>query len=128
MRLALSVLLMGAAMSACSSSVDLNPTVVGKWDQANEPPGNSVEMTLATSGSSISGAGTWCGEALRCGVISVSGMVNGDAIQLDIVYDSGLIEHFDGRINLLGIIDGSEIGSIPGEPPQPPHAVTFRRA
>ena len=128
MRLVMSVLLIGAAVSACSSTVDINPTVVGKWAQANEPPGNSVEMMLATSGSSISGAGTWCGEALRCGVITVSGMVNGDVIHLDIVYDSGLIEHFDGRINLLGVLDGSEIGSIPGEPPELPHAVTFRRA
>jgi hypothetical protein len=128
MRLVMSVLFLGAILSGCSSSTGLSPTVVGKWSQVEHIPGNSVEITLTTSGSNVSGSGTWCGEAMGCGVVTVSGAVNGSVIHLDIAYSNGLIEHFDGRISVLGTLDGSATGEFPGQPPQLPHLVTFLRA
>ena len=128
MRSVKSVLVLGALIGGCSSSTGLGSSVVGKWSQVEQIPGNSVEMTLTSSGSRISGSGTWCGEALGCGLITVSGTVSGDAIHLDIAYDNGLIEHFDGRISVLSTLEGSERGEFPGTPPQLPHAVTFHRA
>lgn len=127
MRLAMSALLFGTAVSACSSTVD-PATLAGKWSEVEQLPGNSLDMTLATSGSNVSGSGNWCGEALRCGTVTVSGTLNGDAIHLDIVFDSGVIDHFDGRISLLRALDGSVREEVPGQQPQPPHAVSFRRA
>ena len=128
MRLVMSVLFLGAVLIGCSGSTGLTPTVVGKWSEVEHIPGNSVEITLTTSGSNVSGSGTWCGEAMGCGPLTVSGAVNGGAIHLDIAYSNGLIEHFDGRISLSSTLDGSATGEFPGQPPQLPHAVTFRRA
>ena len=127
MRKVMSVLLIGAALAACSSTVD-PAMLAGNWSKAEPIPGNSVNFTLATSGSTISGTGNWCGEALGCGTLTVSGAVMGDAIHLDIVYSNGLIEHFDGHINAFSSLEGSERGEVSGQPPQLPHAATFHRA
>jgi hypothetical protein len=91
-------------------------------------PENSSAMTLTTSGSSISGSGTWCGEALGCGALTVTGKAIGGTILLDIVYSNGRIEHFDGRIRGLTTLEGSVQGEFPGQPPQLPYAATFHRA
>jgi hypothetical protein len=127
MRKVMSVLLLGATLAACSSTLD--PAIVaGTWSKLEPIPGNSVNLMLATSGSTISGTGNWCGEALGCGALTVSGAVVGDVIHLDIVYSNGLIQHFDGRINAFSTLDGSERDEVPGQPPQLPHAATFHRA
>src|SRR3982074_3153942 len=127
MRLVMSVLLLGAAVAACSGTLD-PAMVAGNWSKLEAIPGNSVNLTLATSGSTISGTGNWCGEALGCGTLTVSGAVVGDAIHLDIGYSNGLIEHFEGHINAFSSLEGSERGEVSGQPPQLPHAATFHRA
>ena len=126
MRRVVSVLLLGVAVGACSSTLD-PATLAGSWSKLELIPGNSVNMTLATSGMNISGSGNWCGEALGCGTLTVSGKAIGNAIHLDIVYNNGLIEHFDGQINPFSILDGSARSEFPGQPPRLPYAVTFRR-
>ena len=125
MRLLMSVLLVGA-VAACSSTLD-PATLAGTWSRLEQIPENSSDMTLTTSGSSISGSGNWCGEALGCGTLSVTGSVMGGAIHLDIAYSNGRIEHFDGRIKAFTTLDGSVVGEAPGQPPQLPYAATFRR-
>jgi hypothetical protein len=127
MRKVMSVLLLGAAVAACSSTLD-PAMVAGNWSKLEQIPGNSVNLKLATSGSTISGTGNWCGEAMGCGTLTVSGAVVGDAIHLDIVYSNGLVEHFDGHINAISTLEGSERGEVSGQPPQLPHAATFHRA
>jgi len=122
----MSVLLLGAAVSACSSTLD-PAMLAGKWSQVEQIAGNSLEMTLTTSGSNVSGSGSWCGEAFRCGTLTVSGTVNGDAMHLDIAYDSGVIDHFDGRFSLLGTLDGSASTEVPGQVMPATHTMTFRR-
>lgn len=127
MRLVMSALLVGAAVAACSSTLD--PAVLaGTWSRMEPIPENSSAMTLTTSGSSISGSGTWCGEALGCGALTVTGKAIGGTILLDIVYSNGRIEHFDGRIRGLTTLEGSVQGEFPGQPPQLPYAATFHRA
>jgi hypothetical protein len=126
MRILMSVLLLGAAV-ACSST--LGPaTLAGTWSKLEMIPENSVTMTLSTSGSTISGSGNWCGEALGCGTLAVSGTIMSGAIHLDIVYSSGLVDHFDGHLNAFNTLDGSERSSVPGQPPQLPHAATYHRS
>ena len=127
MRLVMSVLLVGAAVAACSSTLD-PATLAGTWSRMEPIPGNSSDMTLTTSGSSLSGAGTWCGEALGCGTLTVTGSVVGGSVHLDIVYSNGRIEHFDGQIKALTTLEGSVKGEYPGQPPQLPYAATFHRA
>jgi hypothetical protein len=123
----MSVLLLGAALAACSSTLD-PAMLAGSWSKLEPIPENSVNMTLATSGSTISGTGNWCGEALGCGTLAVSGTIIAGAIHLDIVYSNGLIQHFDGHLNAFSTLDGSERSEVPGQPPQLPHAATFHRA
>ena len=127
MRLVMSVLLVGVAVAACSSNLD-PATLAGTWSRIEPIPENSSDMTLTTSGSSISGSGNWCGEALGCGTLTVTGSVMGGAIHLDIAYSNGRIEHFDGRMRAFTTLDGSVIGEFPGQPPQLPYAATFHRA
>jgi hypothetical protein len=123
----MSALLLGAAVAACSGTLD-PAMVAGNWSKMEPIPENSVSMTLTTSGSRISGTGNWCGEALGCGTLTVSGMVTGDLIHLDFVYSNGVIEHFDGRVRAYAILEGSARGEVPGQPPQLPHGATFRVA
>jgi hypothetical protein len=127
MRLVMSVLLVSAVASACSSTLE-PATLDGKWTQTSTVPGNSFDMTLATSGLNVSGSGEWCGEALGCGTLTVTGAVNGDAIHLDIVLNTGVVDHFDGRINLFGTLEGSLLEVVPGGLPQLPHGASYRKA
>jgi hypothetical protein len=127
MRKVMSVLLLGATLAACSNTLD--PAIVaGTWSKLEPIPGNSVNLMLATSGSTISGTGNWCGEAFGCGTLAVSGTIIAGAIHLDIVFSTGLIDHFDGHFNAFNTLDGSERSEVPGQPPQLPHAATFHRA
>lgn len=121
---AMSVLLLGTAVG-CSDS--LGPVSIdGLWVHTTVP-GTSVNMILTRSGSSVSGTGTWFGEALGSGTTSVTGMVIGNRVQLVTTFDTGQVETFDGGFTSVNSLDGSAVDSIPGQPPQLPFALTYHR-
>jgi hypothetical protein len=64
-------------------------------------------MTLGSTGSVVSGSGQFCGEALRCGGLTVSGTVDGNKIHLDLHYDNGAQLFFDGQVVSYTSIVGS---------------------
>lgn len=104
MRSVKSVLLLALFSIGCSDTVGPG-NIVGKWDQDFSFPGSFLEMDLTLTGSMISGSGNWCGEAGPCGILTVSGTVNGDAVQLDLTYTPQLpipgpmsTQHFSGRL------------------------------
>jgi len=84
-------------------------------------------MNLIQQGADVSGDGTWCGEALRCGTVTVSGTASATIVHLDIRLDSGSIEHFEGRLRTFQTLEGSIRLESPGQPPTLPFAVKFAR-
>lgn len=56
--------------------------ITGTWEQTFTVPGNSLMVTLATSGNAISGTGTWSGEACCGGIVTIMGTVTGAAVSL----------------------------------------------
>ena len=78
--------------------------------------GSGEQWTLALSGAVVSGTGTWSGEACCSGTVSLTGLLSGDSVHLDLVYaqtapDRGVppqTAHIDGvidrPIDLMGIV------------------------
>jgi len=123
MRYVKSVLLLAMVVGACSDPV-APATVDGLWAEDFSIPGNSTMMELTADGGTVSGSGSWCGEAGPCGSISVSGTVNGSLVHLDLTFittfpagASGTsVQHFDGRVTAK-TLRGSIAVERPGQPP-----------
>ena len=120
MRSVKSVLLLALVLGGCSDS--FAPVfITGKWDEDFTVPGSSLEMDLTLSGSTISGTGNWCAEAGPCGVLTVTGTVNGNAVQLDLTYIPQFptalpqsTHHFSGQLTSLNSLQGSVSLGTPG--------------
>ncbi|HZE08992.1 MAG TPA: hypothetical protein VE110_09590 [Gemmatimonadaceae bacterium] len=113
MRSVLSVLLL-VAVVGCSSDTLEPKQLDGVWVQDFFAPGSSLSLNLVSSGSTISGDGNWCGEALGCGTVAVTGTVNGKDIHLDLALTEQTpqvgptaLEHFDGTLTLVNTLDGA---------------------
>jgi hypothetical protein len=125
MRLATSVLFLALAAVGCSDS--LGPgTIDGMWSHVSVP-GSSLNMIVTVTGSSVSGTGTWFGEALGSGTTSVTGTVTGNKVHLVTTFDTGMIETFDGAFTSVNSLEGSAIDHTPGGPPQLPFAQSYHR-
>src|SRR5712671_4798231 len=126
MRSVLSVLLCVVVGSACSDSL-IGGNVAGKWAMLDQVPGNGTSMNLVQNGSTVTGDGTWCGELMGCGTTTISGTASGRKVHLDIIFDTGAREHFDGELTMFHSLEGSIFFDSPGGPPQPSFAVRFER-
>lgn len=125
MRLAMSVLFLGLAVTGCSDSFGPG-TIDGMWSHVTLP-GSSLNMVLTRSGSTVSGPGSWCGEALGCGTTTVTGTVSGKKVHLVTTFDTGRVETFDGAFTSVDSLAGSAIDQTPGGPPQLPFALSYHR-
>ena len=69
-------------------------------------------MDLVASGSTVSGTGTWTGEACCSGSVVVTGTIDNAGVHLDItqtrfpVTGANLFSHFDGTIVLNRVLQG----------------------
>jgi hypothetical protein len=127
MRLVMSIasmFLVGGIANACSDSVGPE-SIVGLWDLTGSLPGNSQEMLLALDGSTVSGHGNWCGEALRCGTTTVSGTATGNKIHLVTTFDDGRLVSFDGRLISANSLIGRAVSTSPPDVLSSPQS--FRR-
>jgi len=122
----MSVFLVAVVANGCSDSISPQ-SVVGLWVEDNSPPGNSLDISLALNGSAISGQGSWCGEALGCGLTTVTGTATGNRIHLVTTFDSGEVQTFDGSLTSQNSLAGSVVGGSPGGQIQLPHAQSFHR-
>jgi len=121
MRSVVSVLLLVAVAGGCGSDLAARKSFDGFWTEDIVTPGSSLTISLVSNGSAISGPGSWCGEALGCGDVAVSGSVNGNAVHLDLALTERTpqtgpagIEHFDGTLTLLDTLEGTLSNDPPG--------------
>ena len=70
-------------------------------------------MDLVANGSTVSGTGTWTGEACCSGTVVVTGTIDNAGVHLDITQTvqfpaagSNLFSHFDGTIVLNRVLQG----------------------
>jgi len=127
MRLVMSIaslLLVGLVANGCSDPVGPE-SIVGLWDLTGSLPGNSQSMILALDGSTVSGQGTWCGEALRCGTTTVTGTATGNKIHLVTTFDDGSVQKFDGSLISENSLVGRALWTNPPEVLSAPQS--FRR-
>jgi hypothetical protein len=125
MRSALLVLV-GLAVSGCSSPLD--PQLIeGTWhEDFGGFPGSYFQMTLSSNGSNISGTGLGCGEAGPCGTSTIVGNSDSQGIHLTITSVTSVptagqvsVSRFDGHVypgdfmigKLQAIGAGDEIGA-----------------
>ena len=108
-----SVFLLAIAAASCSDSIGPG-SVVGVWVQDNSPPGNSLDMVLSLNGSAVSGQGSWCGEALGCGLTTVTGTATRNRIHLVTNLDNGDVQTFDGALTSSDSFAGTETETPPG--------------
>jgi hypothetical protein len=120
-----SALLLAVAANGCSDSIGPK-LIVGLWEEDNTLPGNSLAMTLALNGSAVSGQGTWCGEALACGLTTTTGTATGDQIHLVTTFDNGRVETFDGNLTSSSSLAGS-VRETSSQQIELPHAQSFHR-
>ena len=79
--LRLSVLAGMVFVAGCSSPT--SPSFLnGAWQQDNTFPGSSLQFTLNTNGSTVSGSGSWSGEACCNGVVTITGTQTGVGVNL----------------------------------------------
>jgi hypothetical protein len=120
-----SVFLLAMGAIGCSDSIGPQ-SIVGLWDEDSSPAGNSLSLSLALNGSAVSGRGSWCGEALGCGLTSTTGTAMGDKIHLVTTFDNGRIESFDGTLTSTNSLAGS-VRDISDPQIELPHAQSFHR-
>ena len=122
----MSVFMLAVVANGCSDSISPD-SIVGLWEMDNSPAGNSLEMFLALNGSAVSGHGSWCGEALGCGLTSVTGTAMGNSFHLVTTEDNGVTQTFDGSLTSSNTLAGSVRESSTGGQIQLPHAQSFHR-
>ena len=100
-------------------------TIDGRWGGGEiSGPGNSFEMDLPSTGSTVSGSGLYSGDAGPFGTLAVAGTVDGLAVHLDLTFTEQLpraghtmMEHFDGQFTSANVLEGSITSDTPGQPP-----------
>jgi hypothetical protein len=113
---ALCALVCVASITGCNGSEFISPAPVmvsGTWTRLDEPPGSGEQWMLSLNGSTISGDGSWTGEACCAGTLSISGRTSSDSLHLDVAYlpTSPQVRptfhlHFDGGLSSPTLMQG----------------------
>jgi len=99
---------------------DLGPTgsISGTWAAPVTIPGNSFVLVLTQQGTSVTGTGSWSGEACCQGTMQVAGSftprIDGVRVDLSLHYDDGRVRSYVGSVRDASHINGSLDGmSLP---------------
>jgi hypothetical protein len=102
------------------TSASIASAVSGSWVRVEQHPGNSFEMKLVATGSSLSGTGSFQGEAGPGGTMTVEGNVTKGIVSLDFTLSAELTDgtlvrtmHFTGRPSLLELRGIMQSGNNP---------------
>src|SRR6267143_634584 len=126
MRLVRSVSLVALFAIGCSGAdAFLGPgSIDGKWAEAFSIAGSFLSMDLSSTGSVVSGSGSYCGEAGPCGTLGVAGTIDGVVVHLDLTFTEQvprarhtMVEHFDGQFTSANVLAGSIATDTPGQVP-----------
>lgn len=115
------LLLAGLALACGDHPSAPNPSLLnGSWARLNQVPGSSERWNLDVHGSSVTGNGTWSGEACCSGTATIVGTIDNGTIHLDVtlvVVVGGvpnIHEHFDGALASPSLLVGTSIyGNAP---------------
>jgi hypothetical protein len=98
--IALAALLIGAA-SCADSLAPSAATLDGSWGVQGEVPGSSERWDLTVHGNTISGTGSWTGEACCAGTLTVSGSIARDSVHVQVTFTGAPVAstyYFDGAL------------------------------
>jgi hypothetical protein len=103
-----------AALAACFSDSPgslTDPHVIasdlrGTWSEPFSFPGISTVFQLSVADTMVSGTGSYSIEAGRSGTLTVTGVISGADVKLDILRDNGDLAHFVGRLTAPTVLDG----------------------
>lgn len=128
-------MLVPCLVAGCSGGALVDPgpfPVDGQWAVTGTVPGSGFGFTLTSSGSAITGSGTFRGEAGPAGTMTITGTVNGSNVQLDFLehvtvpQDLGITEeHFVGTVGRTEMTGTIKRG--PPTDPSPPVQTVFTR-
>jgi hypothetical protein len=103
-------------LASCSDGLSLGPNAVnGRWVAVDELPGFSIHLILIEQSGSISGSGSWTGEAIVGGDVTATGQRAGRDVVLDLTFDhldNGVpvgtpsTQHFAGAFTSVNDIEG----------------------
>src|SRR5690349_17803507 len=107
-----------ALLASCTSdSLSLGPNALnGRWVAVSEAAGESLHLILLESDGSVSGSGSWTGEAILGGDVTATGEVSGRDVVLDLTFehlDNGVpvgtsfTEHFAGVFTSNNDLEGT---------------------
>jgi hypothetical protein len=112
---------LAAGVLSCSGdsltqSEDIAARLVGTWSAAFDFAGNSLILMLSAHDSTVTGTGTYAGEAGPSGTLTVDGTVTGATIDIDMHYDSGRQMHFRGDLTGFDHLNGIWFSEPVGDP------------
>lgn len=101
------------ASAACGSDVTntLETKLPGTWSQDFDVAGNARVMMLSVIGSTVTGTGSFAGEAGPSGNLTVTGNVSGSQVALQIAQDNGDTLRFNGALPAGNRLTGSLVDS-----------------
>lgn len=84
-------------LTSCGGDTS-TPSINGKWNEVYSFPGSSLNFTLSTQNTAVSGTGSYVGEAGPQGALTVTGTYQPPSVNLSIVYDNGATYTFVGTV------------------------------
>lgn len=91
-----------AGVIACQSSLSPPGNLDGTWEWAfnRNPSGSSITLSIATTGTAVTGTGSICGVGPVCspGAVTIAGEHTGDGFALTIRDQSALIASYSGQL------------------------------
>lgn len=111
MRRLMLVLALGS-VAACSSSGVTNPNTIaaelrGTWTETGLGVGSSLVFTLQVTGTTVTGTGTYSGEAGPSGNLRVTGAITGTNITLTLTQDDDVTYHLNATLPSPNVLTGA---------------------
>lgn len=98
MRPKVSFLVLGLLSLSCSNSLAPPATLAGTWAADYHLPGSSLVLDLSQTDATITGSGTYAGEAGPSGTLQVTGSYARPHVNLALQYDVGLTQTYVGTV------------------------------
>ena len=99
------------ALSACTSSMGpqtIDQRLSGTWSEDGlAQVEGEFTMVLAAHDTIVTGTGHYADEALRSGTVTITGVIEGQNIDLTVTFDYGDVAHFNATLQGTDTLGGS---------------------